>query len=70
MRGPGDILGNQQRWNIPVFSVGNIFEDANIFEISRKDALELLESKSNDLIYLKLIKEIEEQLINNNKYID
>jgi len=53
-----------------VFSVGNIFEDANILEISRKDALELLESKSNDLIYLKLIKEIEEQLINNNKYID
>lgn len=30
-----------------VFSVGNIFEDANILEISRKDALELLESKSN-----------------------
>ena len=69
LRGPGDILGNQQS-GLPVFSVGNIFEDANILEISRKDALELLESKSNDLIYLKLIKEIEEQLINNNKYID
>ena len=55
LRGPGDILGNQQS-GLPVFSVGNIFEDANILEISRKDALELLESKSNDLIYLKLIK--------------
>lgn len=68
-RGPGDILGNQQS-GLPVFMVGNIFEDANILEVSRKDALELLESKSNDPIYLKLIKEIEEQLINNNKYID
>ena len=68
LRGPGDILGNQQS-GLPVFSVGNIFEDANILEISRKDALELLESKSNDLIYLKLIKEIEEQLINNNNIL-
>lgn len=68
-RGPGDILGNQQS-GLPVFMVGDIFEDANILEVSRKDALELLESKSNDQIYLKLIKEIEEQLINNNKYID
>ena len=35
-----------------------------------EDALELLKSKSNDLVYLKLIKEIEEQLVDNNKYID
>lgn len=69
LRGPGDILGKQQS-GLPVFSVGDIFEDANILEVSRNDALELLKSKSNDLIYLKLIGEIEEQLINNNKYID
>lgn len=69
LRGPGDILGKQQS-GLPVFSVGDIFEDANILEVSRNDALELLKSKSNDLIYLKLIREIEEQLINNNKYID
>lgn len=69
LRGPGDILGNQQS-GLPVFMIGDIFKDANILEVSRRDALELLKSKSNDLIYLKLIKEIEEQLINNNKYID
>ena len=69
MRGPGDILGRQQS-GLPVFLVGDIFEDANILEVSRKDAIELLTSKSNDHVYLKLIKEIEEQLSNNNKYID
>lgn len=69
LRGPGDILGNQQS-GLPVFSVGDIFEDANILEVARNDALELLQSKSNDLVYLKLIAEIKEQLINNNKYID
>ena len=69
VRGPGDILGNQQS-GLPAFMVGDIFKDINILEVSRKDAKELLESKSNDAVYLKLINEIEEQLINNNKYID
>lgn len=69
VRGPGDILGNQQS-GLPSLIIGDIFKDINILEISRKDAKELLESKSNDAVYLKLISEIEEQLINNNKYID
>lgn len=69
VRGPGDILGNQQS-GLPSFVISDIFKDINILEVSRKDAKELLESKSNDAVYLKLISEIEEQLINNNKYID
>lgn len=69
LRGPGDILGNQQS-GLPVFMVGDIFKDVNILEVSRRDARELLEGKSNDPVYLKLINEIEEQLIDNNKYID
>ncbi|WP_296877532.1 ATP-dependent DNA helicase RecG [Thomasclavelia sp.] len=69
IRGPGDVLGSQQS-GLPVFALGDIFEDANILEVARNDAVELLQSKSNDPIYLKLIKEIEEQLANNNKYID
>lgn len=69
VRGPGDILGDQQS-GLPSFLIGDIFKDINILEVSRKDAKELLESKSNDAVYLKLINEIEEQLINNNKYID
>ena len=69
LRGPGDILGDQQS-GLPNFMIGDIFKDVNILEVSRKDALELLKSKSNDPVYLKLIKEIEEQLVDNNKYID
>ena len=69
LRGPGDILGDQQS-GLPNFMIGDVFKDVNILEVSRKDALELLKSKSNDPIYLKLIKEIEEQLVDNNKYID
>ena len=69
IRGPGEILGNQQS-GLPAFAIGDIFKDINILEVTRKDAQELLESKSNDVAYLKLINEIEEQLINNNKYID
>ena len=69
IRGPGEILGNQQS-GLPAFAIGDIFKDINILEVTRKDAQELLESKSNDAAYLKLINEIEEQLINNNKYID
>lgn len=69
VRGPGDILGNQQS-GLPAFMIGDIFKDINVLEISRQDAKELLESKSNDGVYLKLISQIEEQLINNNKYID
>ena len=69
LRGPGDILGDQQS-GLPNFIVGDVFKDVNILEVSRKDALELLKNKSNDPVYLRLIKEIEEQLVNNNKYID
>lgn len=69
LRGPGDILGSQQS-GLPNFVLGDVFKDVNILEASRKDARELLESKSNDPVYLKLIKDIEEQLISNNKYID
>lgn len=69
LRGPGDILGDQQS-GLPNFIVGDVFKDVNILEVSRKDALELLKNKSNDPVYLRLIREIEEQLVNNNKYID
>ncbi|WP_294578761.1 ATP-dependent DNA helicase RecG [uncultured Thomasclavelia sp.] len=69
MRGPGDVLGSQQS-GLPVFQIGNIFQDANILEVSRDDAIELLQSPCNDPVYLKLIEQIEEQLRNNNKYID
>lgn len=69
LRGPGDILGNKQS-GLPVFLIGDIYKDFNILEVARKDALELLTNKSNDPIYLGLIKQIEEHLLKNNQYID
>lgn len=69
MRGPGDLLGNKQS-GLPVFIIGDIFKDFNILEIARKDALELLSSKSNDPMYLKLVEQIEAHLLKNNQYVD
>lgn len=69
MRGPGDLLGNKQS-GLPVFMIGDIFKDFNILEVARKDALELLSTKSNDPIYLKLVEQIETHLLKNNQYVD
>lgn len=69
LRGPGDILGEKQS-GLPVFIIANIFKDFDILEQSRRDALELLKSKSNDPIYISLLKEIQSDLLKNNQYID
>ena len=36
--------------------IGDVFKDVNILEVSRKDALELLKSKSNDPFNFKIDK--------------
>lgn len=69
LRGPGDILGQKQS-GLPLFMIGDVFKDFDILEQSRKDALELLTSKSNDPVYLNLLKEIQKDLTLNNQYID
>lgn len=69
LRGPGDILGDKQS-GLPVFIVGDIFKDANILEVARRDAIELLTNKSNDLVYIKLLQQIEAHLLKNNQYVD
>lgn len=69
LRGPGDILGNKQS-GLPMFMIADIFKDFNILEVARNDAVELLHSSSNDAGYLRLMKEIELQLVKNNQYID
>lgn len=69
LRGPGDVLGNKQS-GLPTFLIGDVFKDFNILEVARKDAIELLNHKSNDSIYLKLIDQIETTLSKNNQYVD
>jgi ATP-dependent DNA helicase RecG len=41
LRGPGDILGIRQS-GLPVFAIGNIVDDAEILNICRSDASEIL----------------------------
>ena len=69
MRGPGDILGHKQS-GLPTFMIGDIFKDYHILEIARQDAHEILKSHHDDEKVKKLLKEIENNLKNNNEYID
>ena len=41
IRGPGDILGTRQS-GVPGFILGDIVQDANILEVARNDAIEIL----------------------------
>lgn len=41
LRGPGDILGTRQS-GVPGFILGDVIQDANILEVARDDASELL----------------------------
>lgn len=46
LRGPGEVLGEKQS-GVPTFTIANIFEDYQILEAARKDALEILENLSS-----------------------
>ena len=41
LRGPGDILGTRQS-GVPGFILGDVIQDANILEVAREDATEIL----------------------------
>ena len=41
LRGPGEVLGEKQS-GLPTFTIANLFEDYQILETARKDALEIL----------------------------
>ena len=41
LRGPGDILGTRQS-GVPGFILGDVIQDANILEVARTDAAEVL----------------------------
>ncbi len=68
-RGPGELLGNRQS-GITRFEFGDVTSDYDILAMAREDAIELLNGKSNDPRYLKILNKIEEESQNNNLYID
>ncbi len=68
-RGPGELLGNRQS-GITRFEFGDVTSDYDILAMARDDAIELLNGKSNDPRYLKILNKIEEESQNNNLYID
>lgn len=47
LRGPGDILGTRQS-GVPGFILGDVIQDANILEVARDDATELLKHLEDD----------------------
>ena len=64
LRGPGDILGVRQS-GLPVFVLGNIFEDDKIIKAARKDAQQIIEDPSH---YKAFLDKISEQALD--KYVD
>lgn len=56
IRGPGDILGTRQS-GIPGFILGDVVQDANILEVAREDAAQLLSEITKYPIIEAFIKE-------------
>lgn len=47
LRGPGDILGTRQS-GVPGFILGDVIQDANILEVARDDAAEIMKHLEED----------------------
>ncbi len=56
LRGPGDILGTRQS-GIPGFILGDVIQDANILEVAREDARQLLEKLSDYPVIASFVEE-------------
>lgn len=67
MRGPGDILGVRQS-GVPGFILGDVIADANILEVARKDASEILahiEEEEN-----RMVQAFIEEQMRKTSYVD
>ncbi len=67
LRGPGDILGTRQS-GVPGFILGDVIQDANILEVAREDASEIL--KKIDCDEYKHIKKYIEMTVERATYLD
>lgn len=69
MRGPGEVLGNRQS-GLPMFLVADVFKDFNILSIAREDALKIIDDCEHQRGYQRLIHTIQDNLKENNEYVD
>ena len=67
LRGPGDILGTRQS-GVPGFILGDVIQDANILEVAREDAAEILAHL--DTIGYEEIKMYVEHAVGSATYLD
>lgn len=69
LRGPGEVLGNRQS-GLPTFLVADVLKDFNILTIARDDAIKLIDDYDHQKGYQQLISRIQENLKENNEYVD
>ena len=69
LRGPGEVLGNRQS-GLPTFLVADVLKDFNILAIARDDAIKLIDDYDHQKGYQQLISRIQENLKENNEYVD
>lgn len=69
MRGPGEVLGERQS-GLPMFMFGDVFRDMDILEITRKDALKMIEDHYKYGEYEEYIEAVKEKIQSGNEYVD
>ena len=69
LRGPGEVLGSRQS-GLPTFLVADVLKDFNILTIAREDAMKMIDDYHHHKGYQKLIAKIQENLKENNEYVD
>lgn len=69
MRGPGEVLGRKQS-GLPTFLVADVFKDFPILSVARDDAVEIVGEENHRKDYQYLLAEIQENLKENNEYVD
>ncbi|MEF9967962.1 MAG: ATP-dependent DNA helicase RecG, partial [Longicatena sp.] len=67
LRGPGDILGTRQS-GVPSFILGDVIQDANILEVARNDAKNILQNI--DKIENIELKKYVDYAVNSSTYLD
>lgn len=69
VRGPGEVLGNKQS-GLPTFLVADVLKDFPILTIAREDAMKIIDDYDFNNGYQHLISKIQENLKENNEYVD
>lgn len=68
LRGPGDILGTRQS-GVPDLILGNLYEDTNMINVCKEDALNIIEHPENP-DYIRILESVKKRREENSEYID